>query len=65
MVWAFDVADAAPGFSARFHQAALAQGVFIRPIGDTVYAMPPYVTSAEEMRGLADAMLICLDQPDV
>ena len=65
MIWAFDVADTTPGFSARFHQAALAQGVFIRPIGGTVYVMPPYVTSADEMRGLADALLVCLADPEV
>ena len=65
MIWAFDVADAIPGFAARFHQAALAQGVFMRPIGHTVYAMPPYVTGADEMRGLADAMLVCLDDPEI
>jgi len=65
MIWAFDVADVTPGFASHFHQAALAKGVFIRPIGNTVYAMPPYVTSAEEMRGLADAMLVCLDRPSV
>ncbi|MBW8371114.1 MAG: adenosylmethionine--8-amino-7-oxononanoate transaminase [Thiobacillus sp.] len=65
MIWAFDVPDAAPGFSARFHRAALAQGVFMRPIGATVYVMPPYVTSADDMRGLADAMLVCLSDPGV
>jgi len=65
MIWAFDVADATPGFSARFHQAALAQGAFIRPIGSTVYVMPPYVTSADEMRGLADAILVCLSNTEV
>jgi adenosylmethionine-8-amino-7-oxononanoate aminotransferase len=65
MIWAFDVADATPGFSSRFHQAALARGAFIRPIGGTVYVMPPYVTSADEMRGLADAMLVCLSDPEI
>jgi adenosylmethionine---8-amino-7-oxononanoate aminotransferase len=65
MIWAFDVADAAPGFAARFHQAALAQGVFIRPIGNTVYVMPPYITGADPMRGLADTLRICLDDPAV
>jgi len=65
MIWAFDVADATPGFSARFHQAALAHGVFMRPIGGTAYVMPPYVTSADEIRGLADAMLACLSSPDI
>jgi adenosylmethionine---8-amino-7-oxononanoate aminotransferase len=65
MIWAFDVADATSGFSARFHQAALAQGVFIRPIGNTVYAMPPYVTRTDEMHGLAEATRACLDNPAV
>jgi adenosylmethionine-8-amino-7-oxononanoate aminotransferase len=65
MIWAFDVADAAPDFSTRFHQAALALGAFIRPIGHTVYVMPPYVTSADEMRALADAMLLCLDNTEI
>ncbi|MBI3432533.1 MAG: adenosylmethionine--8-amino-7-oxononanoate transaminase [Hydrogenophilales bacterium] len=65
MVWAFDVADATAGFSARFHQSALARGVFIRPIGHTVYVMPPYVTSADDMRALAEAVLACLDNPKI
>jgi adenosylmethionine-8-amino-7-oxononanoate aminotransferase len=65
MIWAFDVADATPGFASRFHRAALAQDVFIRPIGHTVYVMPPYVTSANEMRGVADAALVCLDNPEI
>jgi len=65
MIWAFDVADATPGFSMRFHRAALVQGVFIRPIGNTVYVMPPYVTSADEMRRLADTLLACLVDPAI
>src|SRR5512139_2523370 len=65
MIWAFDVADARPGFASRFHQAALAQGVFIRPIGGTVYVMSPYVTGADDMRGLVDALLVCLTDPEI
>jgi adenosylmethionine-8-amino-7-oxononanoate aminotransferase len=65
MIWAFDAGDATPGFSARFYQAALAQGVFVRPIGATVYVMPPYVTAIDEMRALADALLVCLSDPAV
>lgn len=57
MIWAFDVADTTPGFAARFHQAALARGVFVRPMGDTVYVMPPYVTSASDMAMLIQALL--------
>ncbi len=64
MIWAFDVADAAPGFASNFHQLALAQGVFIRPIGNTVYVMPPYVASADDMRGLAQALQVCLNYPE-
>ncbi|MBN8779232.1 MULTISPECIES: adenosylmethionine--8-amino-7-oxononanoate transaminase [unclassified Thiobacillus] len=65
MIWAFDVADAQPGFSARLHQAALGQGVFIRPIGNTVYVMPPYVTSADDIRMLGAVLLACLKNPDI
>jgi adenosylmethionine-8-amino-7-oxononanoate aminotransferase len=61
MIWAFEVADVKPGFASRLHQAALAKGAFIRPIGNTVYVMPPYVTSADDMRYLADALLACLN----
>jgi len=64
MIWAFDVADSAPGFAAHFHQMALAQGAFIRPIGHTVYVMPPYVTEAADMSMLAQAILSCLAQTE-
>jgi adenosylmethionine-8-amino-7-oxononanoate aminotransferase len=57
MIWAFDVADAAPGFATRFHLQALALGVFIRPIGHTVYVMPPYVITTNEMAMLAKVIL--------
>ncbi|MDP2030102.1 MAG: adenosylmethionine--8-amino-7-oxononanoate transaminase [Thiobacillus sp.] len=62
MIWAFDVADAAPDFATRFHLAALARGVFIRPIGHTVYLMPPYVITQDEMAMLAEAVLQTLNQ---
>jgi adenosylmethionine-8-amino-7-oxononanoate aminotransferase len=62
MIWAFDVADADPDFATRFHFAALAQGVFIRPIGNTVYVMPPYVVEQSDMVMLARTILNCLSQ---
>ncbi|MFZ5574610.1 MAG: adenosylmethionine--8-amino-7-oxononanoate transaminase [Pseudomonadota bacterium] len=65
MIWAFDVHDAKPGFASRFHRAALAQGVFIRPIGATVYFMPPYVVEADAVRDLAEVLCACLDDPAV
>jgi adenosylmethionine-8-amino-7-oxononanoate aminotransferase len=53
MIWAFDVQDAAPGFSLAFHQRALEKGLLIRPIGRTVYFMPPYVIGEEHMQLMA------------
>jgi adenosylmethionine-8-amino-7-oxononanoate aminotransferase len=61
MIWAFDVADAPPGFARAFHQQALARGAFIRPIGSSVYLMPPYVVSEAEMALLARVCLEALD----
>ncbi|WP_050415917.1 adenosylmethionine--8-amino-7-oxononanoate transaminase [Azoarcus sp. CIB] len=43
MILAFDVACERPDFSRRFFSAALEHGVLLRPIGNTVYFMPPYV----------------------
>lgn len=57
MIWAFDVADAAPGFARDFHRHALKHGVFLRPIGNTVYFMPPYVIDDAQMQLLADTTL--------
>jgi len=62
MIWAFDVADAAPGFSTRAFQAALKNGVLLRPISNTVYFMPPYVIGEEEMMQMAAAALSILDE---
>ena len=62
MIWAFDVVDAQPGFSKRAYQAALKTGVLLRPIGNTVYFMPPYVVGEEEMKKMADAARFILDE---
>jgi adenosylmethionine-8-amino-7-oxononanoate aminotransferase len=62
MIWAFDVAGAHSGFARRFAQSALEQGVLLRPIGNTVYCMPPYVVGEEEMRRVVAAMLHGLDE---
>jgi adenosylmethionine-8-amino-7-oxononanoate aminotransferase len=61
MIWAFDVEDAAPDFSREFHRRALEKGVLLRPIGNTVYFMPPYVIEEPEMRLLAEVVLETLD----
>lgn len=65
MIWAFEVADAQPGFARRLFEAALAREVLLRPIGGktgtTVYFMPPYVIGDDEMALLAGHTLAALD----
>jgi len=61
MIWAFDVADAAADFGQHFYQAALQRGLLLRPIGSTVYFMPPYVLDEENMAELIQGSLVCLD----
>jgi len=65
MIWAFEVADTQAGFSRRLFEAGLARGVLLRPIGgtagSTVYFMPPYVISAEEMDWLVSNTLAALE----
>lgn len=53
MIWAFDAVNAAPGFSRRFFTEGTQQELLLRPIGNTVYLMPPYILSDEEIEGLA------------
>jgi adenosylmethionine-8-amino-7-oxononanoate aminotransferase len=64
MIWAFDVADAGPGFARDFAQSALDKGVLLRPIGSSVYLMPPYVVDAEHMAAMAKAMTTVLESFD-
>jgi len=54
MILAFDVEGARPGFAQRFHQAALAKGILLRPIGNTIYWMPPYVLTQEQCQYLGE-----------
>ncbi len=53
MIWAFEVDSATAGFSARFFRAALEKELLLRPMGNTVYFMPPYIVGEEEMALLA------------
>lgn len=38
------------------------KGVFIRPLGNTIYILPPYVISDDELQTLYNALLECIDQ---
>ena len=54
MIWAFEVAGAGAGYSTRAFEAALSRGVLLRPIGNTVYFMPPYILTDDEFELLVD-----------
>lgn len=61
MIWAWDVETSLPLFSRRYHQHAMANGVLLRPIGNTIYAMPPYVLTFDTAKHLADGALAALN----
>ncbi|MGS0743878.1 adenosylmethionine--8-amino-7-oxononanoate transaminase [Glaciimonas sp. GG7] len=57
MIWAFDAAIDDPAvaatFSRRFFSQALESELLLRPIGKTVYLMPPYILDDDECDLLA------------
>jgi adenosylmethionine---8-amino-7-oxononanoate aminotransferase len=61
MIWAFDVDTADPHFPRKCFREALRHGLLLRPLGNTVYFMPPYVCGHEEMIHLVGATLKTLD----
>ena len=60
MITAFDVREPGVRFAERFHMAARANGLLMRPIGATVYLMPPYAIGDREIDLLVDATLATL-----
>jgi adenosylmethionine-8-amino-7-oxononanoate aminotransferase len=45
----------------RVHQEALRHGVLLRPLGNVVYFMPPYVITPEEIQIMAEAAIAGID----
>jgi len=62
MVWAWDIADVDASFAQRFHRAAMAAGLLLRPIGATLYLMPPYLLDDAEQAFLAHTTLAVLNE---
>lgn len=60
MILAFDV-DAPASFGRRFYREALARELLLRPMGNTVYFMPPYVLSDDEAAHLASNAAAALE----
>jgi len=61
MILAFDIKEADPGFSRRFYKAGLERELLLRPIGNTVYLMPPYILSEAECQLLCQRTLETLE----
>jgi adenosylmethionine-8-amino-7-oxononanoate aminotransferase len=62
MIWAFDVKCARPTFAREFFAASLRRGVLLRPIGKTVYFMPPYVIEEDEFSGLVEQTIAAINE---
>lgn len=64
MVWAVDVKPEVAGvqFAERFHQAARRHELLIRPIGRTIYLMPPYLLPPEQYQWLVRQTLTTLNE---
>ena len=61
MIFAFDVATERPDFARWFYAEALARELLLRPIGRTVYFMPPYVLTDAEFALLVTRVAEILD----
>lgn len=57
MIFAFDVITQDSSFAKHCYQAATQHGLLLRPIGNTVYWMPPYIISEEEIGWMVDTTI--------
>ena len=57
MIWAFEVETPYSDFAQRCFTLALEHGLLLRPMGNTVYFMPPYVISENEINLLIENTL--------
>ncbi len=61
MIWAVDIETDDPDFRPRFYRKALQREILVRPLGTTVYFMPPYILNDEEATLLAERGVAALD----
>ncbi len=62
MIWAFEVESNQTAFPRHFFAAALRRGLLLRPIGNSVYFMPPYVIDGEAFQMMVDATIAVIDE---
>ncbi len=54
MIWAWDAADPPEDFSQRVFRAGLRHELLLRPLGNVVYLMPPYLLADGDIDALAE-----------
>ena len=57
MIWAFEVDSLHDDFAQRCFSLALEKELLLRPMGNTIYFMPPYIISETEMDMLVERTL--------
>ena len=62
MVWACDAMTEDAQFSRRFFTHALERELLVRPIGNTVYLMPPYILEDGDIAFLAERLIKTFDE---
>ena len=60
MIWAFEVDSPHADFAQRCFSLALQQELLLRPMGNTVYFMPPYIINEAEIDMLLARTLIII-----
>ena len=61
MVWAFEVDTPHADFAQRCFSLGLRHELLLRPMGNTVYFMPPYIISEDEMQMLVAHTIAIID----
>jgi adenosylmethionine-8-amino-7-oxononanoate aminotransferase len=62
MIWAWEVDTTSPDFALRCFSLGLQLGVLLRPMGNTMYIMPPYILLEEELAILIKQTIVILDR---
>jgi adenosylmethionine-8-amino-7-oxononanoate aminotransferase len=62
MIWAFEVETQHHDFSRRCFALALGNQLLLRPVGNTIYFMPPYIIDEPEMDWLVNRTLHIVDE---
>ena len=61
MIFAFDVKTEQTTFANTFYQQSLEHGLLLRPIGKTIYFMPPYVINETEIDFLVQTTKLSIE----